>query len=431
MVSTDTDMTTDKDTTVQTPVDKTASPLVRIRQAYIQSLNLATDDATIGEVLTCGYLSNIVSFTKEPVWLQIVGPPASHKTESLRPLIDYPDTIAVSSLTMNSLISGHRDADGNDPSLILKLNNKNLIIKDMTTVHTMDRVSRDKIFGDFRDAFDGFCSKASGMSGLTTYKARFGVLFAITEVIDAYSNQLQQLGERFLAYRTFRYQPSHQQACEYLKHVLRVAPFKHEWQGSLRSAVAEGFDEIKQLAIHHGQPQIPEPILDKLIAIAHMLTYFRTSPVNGTPVSGEMASRAVQQLMNIGSIRCVADRRDTWNEEDLSLCRRLVLDTLPATRRRLIQILYRSKGRPPIPLSVESIAEACRCPIADLEALFLQYINTNLLEAHLYNRTLIRYTLHPEIRRLLEYTGLFDPGPHLPGMWIKDKFRALHKETPS
>jgi len=406
------------------------TPLARVRDAYVTLLSLEPDDGVIGEVLTCAYLSNVVAFTHEPVWLQVVGPPSSHKTESLRPLMSYLDSISVSSMTANSLISGHRDKDDNDPSLILRLDGKNLIIKDMTTIHSLDSAARDKIFGDLRDAFDGTCSKASGVSGLSKYNARFGVIFAITEVIDAYSDQMQQLGERFLTFRTFRYPLSHTDSAAYIRHVLRVSPNKPQWQADLRAVVAEQFDTIKALCLQGGQPTIPPNILTTLTQLSHILSQLRTSSIKGTPVTGEIGLRISQQLMNLGSVRCVSSNRSVWDDSDLDLCRRIVIDTIPAQRRRIIQVLYHSATNIPHPQPATILARDSRTPLHEMKAILSQYVHTNVVKALWEGRSkTIKYTLHPEFRQMIQTSGLFDVGIHLPSIWSQNKYPPQKKGT--
>jgi hypothetical protein len=393
------------------------SPLHQIRAAYNTCLNLAEDDRYISDVLTSVYLSNVVSQVSEPVWIQVIGPPSSHKTESLRPLLTYMDSIPLSSLTANGLVSGHRDKDGNDPSLILKLDGKNLVIKDMTALHTMPRADRDKVFGDLRDAFDGSCSKASGMSGFTAYKARFGVVCAVTEVVDAFSKESQQLGERFLSFRTFRYLPTHRDACIYLQHVLSVAAEKAQWRSHLCATVEDAFSAIKTRYAHYGPPSMSDEIRQQVIILAHLLTQFRTTPVNSTPITGEMASRVVQQLVNLGDIHACADNRTEWNEDDLSLIRRIVIDTLPVQRRRLITVLYHNPTICPPPMGIEQLSNMSRMTQNEVSDLMAQYSHTGLVDLQVHTNRNYLYSLTPETRELLREVGLFHIGAHLPGIW--------------
>jgi len=400
-----------------------ASYLSSVYNAYVSTLALSKDDSYVAEAVFCAYLSNIIHNPPEPVWLQVIGPPSSHKTESLRPYLGYEDTIDVSSLTPNSLISGYRDPDDNDPSLILKLDGKVLLIKDLTAIHSMDRISRDKIYGDLRDAFDGLCSKASGTAGLVRYTARFGVLCAVTEIVDAFARESQQLGERFLSFRTFRYMPSHRQACDYLRHVTAVAPSKHHWRTTLRTVVWDALTALKQQS-RNPSFTLPSPTdtqREVVIALAHLISQFRTSPINDTPVTGEMASRLVQQLTAITSCRAFADGRTEWNDDDLSLARRIALDTLPVQRRRLLMTLYHKDTLPPPPMSATQLAAMARCTVSEAASLMRQYTHTNLVsiarpDGPSRER---RYTLSPDVRDLIRFCGLLSIGHHLPGLWSR------------
>ena len=392
------------------------SPLQKIRQVYIDSLRLATDDQYIPDAITSAYLSNVCSQISEPVWLQIIGPPSSHKTESLRPIMDYRDSVALSSITENALISGHRDEHGEDPSLINQLNGRNLIIKDMTTLHSMNRNSRDKVYSDLRDAFDGSCSKASGTSGLSVYKAKFGVMCAVTEVVDAFSKESQQLGERFLSFRTFRYLPTHTESCQYLTHVLEAASSKAQWRSDMSRIVHESFDTIKLAASRNPVIDLG-PYRDTVIIIAHLLAQFRTSPINSTPVTGEMASRVVQQLINLGTMHAISDNRSSWDDSDLTLLRRIVIDTLPVQRRRLITILYHSPEIVPPAMGLDQIARMARMHEDETKDLLIQYVHTNLVSMTVQDDGTYRYALTYETRKLLNQSLLFTPGPHLPGIW--------------
>ncbi len=405
-----------------------ASPLSIVHDIYVETLHLSPDDSVIAEVILCAYMSNLIEFTKEPVWLQIVGSPASHKTESLRPYLDYGSTEAISSITSNSLISGYRDNDGNDPSMILRLDGRVLVVKDMTAIHSMDKVSRDKIFGDLRDAFDGVCAKASGTAGVTQYRATFGMIFAITEVIDDLAAKFQQLGERFLTFRTYRYQPSHRQCCEIIHGVLEAARDKDRWQAKFRTIVQDQLDAIRAIARTCGQPQIPDEIVKPLEAMSHILSYCRTSPIGTHPVSGEMGSRVAQQLMNIGSVRCIADLRSCWDQSDLTFIRRIVLDTLPIQRRRILQNLYGNFREPPLPITVKQLAQRSQCTVDEIKSILLQYLHTRLVVPDTTFRDREpRYVLHPDIRHLFDLTGLLEIGPHLPGKFIKNKQEHLLK----
>lgn len=138
----------------------------------------------------------------DPVWIFVVGAPGSCKTEVLRTL-DSTETYHVSKLRAASLISGYIDRKAKveiDHSLLPKINNKTLIVKDFSTVLTMRKEERDEIFSVLRDAYDGYASVPFG-TGEKSYVSKFGLIAAMTPAIEIYRALSESLGERFLYIR--------------------------------------------------------------------------------------------------------------------------------------------------------------------------------------------------------------------------------------
>jgi len=136
----------------------------------------------------------------DPLWLFLVAPPGGTKTELVNTISSGPNIYTTSSLTAKSLVSGANMPGGGDPSLIPKLNNKVLIIKDFTTILNMPQINRDEIIGILRDAYDGKSEKDFGNGLKRSYESHFGIISAVTPVIDYHSEGNTALGERFLRY---------------------------------------------------------------------------------------------------------------------------------------------------------------------------------------------------------------------------------------
>jgi hypothetical protein len=85
----------------------------------------------------------------DPLWLFLVAPPSSGKTEVLRALGDVPDVFPLSSLTAQTFASGY-ERKGGETSLLPKLTDKTLIMKDFGTVLTLHRETRAEIFAQLR-----------------------------------------------------------------------------------------------------------------------------------------------------------------------------------------------------------------------------------------------------------------------------------------
>lgn len=137
----------------------------------------------------------------DPVWLFLIGPPGCGKSELIMALDDSPKIFALSRLTPQTLISGSSSAGGGDPSLIPRLNNKILTVKDFTGVLSMQEQARDAIFGQMRDAYDGKCSQGFGTGALRAYESLFGFLAGATEALEIYLEGGTAMGERFIGWK--------------------------------------------------------------------------------------------------------------------------------------------------------------------------------------------------------------------------------------
>lgn len=142
---------------------------------------------------------------ENPLWSQIIGAPGSGKTAHILLYEDWHKVKMVSRLSSNSLISGFRSEENpdEDPSFLLQLQGKLLIIKDFTTILQSPKQERDSVIGQLRDIFDGSASRVFGTIGLQEYKVKFNMLLAVTPIIDSYHSINQQLGERFISRREY------------------------------------------------------------------------------------------------------------------------------------------------------------------------------------------------------------------------------------
>jgi len=135
----------------------------------------------------------------EPLWLLIVAPPSSGKTLTLSLLNGLPEVVTVSSLTPASLITamgGHEE----DRSLLAKVDNCLLIVKDFGTILSSPWESCSQILAILREAYDGYVSKDFA-SLRREYKLHFNILGASTSFADTHRQLHVQLGERFLRAR--------------------------------------------------------------------------------------------------------------------------------------------------------------------------------------------------------------------------------------
>jgi hypothetical protein len=138
----------------------------------------------------------------DPVWLYLSAPPGGFKTEPLLALSGGKLIEIHESVTAPSLISG-QDRGDIDVSLIPQFNGRLVIIKDGTILIKKPEDQRNEIFSILRGAFDGECSRAFGNGIVRKIKSTFGLLMAVTPLIEQYAEEMSAVGERFLTWRSW------------------------------------------------------------------------------------------------------------------------------------------------------------------------------------------------------------------------------------
>ncbi len=135
----------------------------------------------------------------DPVWVYVLGPPSGLKTETLRALQTRAGwTRSLDHLTPHALVSGLKGA----ADLLPELDGLTFVIKDFTTILTMDARSMVAIFGQLRSTFDGYYEDFFGSIGKKAYESRFNLLAGVTGAIEETYLAQAILGQRFLIART-------------------------------------------------------------------------------------------------------------------------------------------------------------------------------------------------------------------------------------
>jgi len=271
-----------------------------------------------------------------PVWLYLVAPPSSGKTEMLIPLYGASEIHWTDSLTKNTLISFY--GEKKDASLIPKLDGKVLIIKDFTEMLKMRREVLQEILGQLRNAYDGKCSKTSGKGVTKSYNSKFGVIAAVTDEIDSHRTLLAALGERFITYRI----PDvsrHEQAKRCLK-----AMQGHSLEERVRTLTTAAH---KVLARRPKPARISESSMKEIIKIAQVVALGRTGVrrdrYTREPdiVRPEYAVRLAKQLGNLAVGIAMAREKPSVTKEEVRLVQHTAIHSLELKRIRILNILLK------------------------------------------------------------------------------------------
>src|SRR4030095_1621463 len=137
-----------------------------------------------------------------PVWLMIIGPPSSAKTELITLLRDVKHVHFLSDLSPNTLASGFNvSAHTKEPSLLDKLKDNVIAIKEMTTILEKRAEARAEIFAQLREVYDGVFNKNWGTGKDLVWEGRVSLVAGVTDEIDRHHVAMSALGPRFLFLR--------------------------------------------------------------------------------------------------------------------------------------------------------------------------------------------------------------------------------------
>lgn len=384
------------------------SPLHNIREAYRTCLNLADDDLPAVDMIVVILTTMMHPEFEDMVWAYLIGPPGGGKTELIRMFKDSKRCIFLSSPTENAMVSGYTTEDGEDPSLVKKLNGKVLMIKDLTVLMCRDMKKTMQFLGEMRDMYDGFTSKASGTTGLRHYESKFGFLAAVTPQVDVFNRDNQQLGERQLSIRMHRHTLNAKERCEYIAQVLETLPHKNKWRTELKVNVLKEIEEINKYS--KTVPHLPTMTRDNKFDVIHLadtLSVFRTETLAGNATTPEVATRVAIQLASIAKARALADNRTSVNTDDINFLKRIVVDTLNPARKQIIKFfLEKAKLSSTIDYNINSISKACKgVSSGTIQDTLVQYTGTGILLKITQGNT-VSYRLNPNAEKYLVLAGI-------------------------
>jgi hypothetical protein len=146
----------------------------------------------------------------DPVWLMQTGPSSSGKTEVLNSLSSLPDIHSVATLTEAALLSGTPKRDctpGATGGLLHKIGPSGIVVlKDFTSILSMNRDKRMALLAAFREIFDGAWTRCVGVDGGRNieWRGKLGLIGGVTSAIDSHHAVMSAMGARFAQYRLLK-----------------------------------------------------------------------------------------------------------------------------------------------------------------------------------------------------------------------------------
>jgi predicted transcriptional regulator len=229
--------------------------------------DLAALDATLS-IAACTRLDG------DPPWLLIVSGSGNAKTETVMALtgagaivtstIDSPGAL----LSATSRQERASDATG---GLLRKIGDRGLlVIKDFTSILSMDRNMRSKVLAGLREVADGYWERNVGVDGgrSLTWRGRVVLIGAVTTAYDSAHGVITAMGDRFMLLRvdsTIGRKASGRQALRNVSHELTM-------RSELAAAAAGVIAGVRPgLAVLDGGS------FDALLDLADLVTLARTA----------------------------------------------------------------------------------------------------------------------------------------------------------
>jgi hypothetical protein len=146
----------------------------------------------------------------DPVWLGLIAPPSSAKTELLNSVRHLPYVVPAATLTPAALLSGtskkQREA-GSKGGLLRQIGDFGILAhKDFGSILSMRPEAKAEVLASLREIYDGSWTRHLGTGGGRTFswRGKVGLIFCCTEDYDAHYSVIGSLGDRFLLCRLGR-----------------------------------------------------------------------------------------------------------------------------------------------------------------------------------------------------------------------------------
>lgn len=357
------------------------------------------------EIILATVVGNLIG--GDPLWMLLVGASSSGKTELLNMFIDHANTLFISKITKNTLMSGFTGIkEGND--LINDMNDKMVFIKDLAPILSINAGDQGVIMSDLRDAYDGYVWKHVGAPNPETmqhlkkeWRGKFGLIGAATPAVETRMEKFAELGERYvrLDFDVDKYR------IELAKAGIQSSGDEDESRAELQELAHSFYNGFIKQTLEGWDIEVPEWFSDRLANLGDVSGRLRT-PVkldrDDNPAyypEPEVGTRVGKEYLKLAKGNALLNGRHVLNEEDYELVLRVAVDGMPKKRRRLISALYMANDK----LHQEVLSKIVEIPLTTLrrEAIQMQFLNVLDTEPQSGE-----WYLLPHIREQIEKTGM-------------------------
>src|SRR6516165_134713 len=185
------------------PAAPAPQPLDAVHAAFKKWLGEDYDTDVLDAVLAAGAAARL---TGDALWLLVISGSGNAKTETVQALAGAGACVTSTISSEGALLSATPRSAGATGGLLLKIqlgNHGLLVIKDVTSILSMDNRARNQILAALREIHDGKWERNVGKDGgkTLTWVGRIIVVGACTTVWDTAHNVIAVMGDRFVIVR--------------------------------------------------------------------------------------------------------------------------------------------------------------------------------------------------------------------------------------
>lgn len=283
-----------------TPTDISGQLLGTVHNVYSRWFGADYDLGALDCVLSAAAAERLGG---DPPWLLVVGGSGAAKTETIMPLVGS-GALAVSTINGEAaLLSGTSKKDrakNATGGLLRAIGDRGvLVIKDVTSILSMNRDTRALVLAALREIYDGSWSRNVGTDGGQTlvWRGRLVLIGAVTTAWDAAHQVISTMGDRFVLVRLNSRNHRRVSGRQAMANVDSETAMRLELADAVK-ALLGGVDPDADIVLNDSE-------VDTLLDVADVVTRGRTaveSDMKGNPLWAhalEMPTRYAKQLVQI------------------------------------------------------------------------------------------------------------------------------------
>lgn len=301
-----------------------------------------------------------------PIWLMLIGPPSSGKSELLKSLMGVPGMKEGGSITGESaLLSGvgkkDRDKDSTG-GLMREIGNRGgLVINEFTSILSIPHEPLGKLLAAMRQIYDGYWMRRIGEGGgrfLEWGPGKIGGFAGCTESIDDHHKVMSDMGERWIFYR-FPMSTGFQESFAAINRTSTPGDM-----GRMLQDVVGGFFEGLGLSWpeegvgFEARRALTTNESNKLIAISQLASRCRSAVIRNERREVErvpMPERSPRMAGVLAQLYLGLERVGLGEEDRWGVIRKVAVDCMPQTRKQVLEgvvtLKYGVHGTGPIPVA--------------------------------------------------------------------------------